>query len=94
MSNALFTLSVREELQSALDRHTSDGSEAFILVDKIFGSVRALLHKLCPDMSFLEIDLLLGDLQRDVCEDLFDHLHGAIDRSFVDTAVDRFFEGD
>jgi hypothetical protein len=85
-------LTIREELQNALDSQTSDGREAFTLTETIFSRVRVLLHGLCPDMSFIEIDLRLADLQRDVREELLDHLYGAIDRDIaVDIIASHFF---
>jgi hypothetical protein len=85
----------RRELANALETWTADGSEAFILVDKMFGCVRSLLHQLNPDLTFLELDLRLADLQRDAREELYDLLHNTVDRDVaVDIIAVRFFGED
>jgi hypothetical protein len=72
-----------EEFEHALNRHASNGGEAIVLAERIFDCIRALLHKLNPDIPFLQLDLLLADLQRDFCEELFDLVLGTIDRDIA-----------
>jgi hypothetical protein len=88
-------MTIRSELQDALENSTSDGHAANTLTEEIFGRVRMLLHRLNPIMPFLELDLQLADLQRDIREDLFELLRNTVDRdAAVDIIAQRFFFGE
>jgi hypothetical protein len=88
-------MTVRTDLENALESWTNDGNEAFILVEKIFSRVRALLFEQLQHVSYFKIDLLLADLQRDTREDLFNFLHNTVDRdAAVDIIASRFFGED
>lgn len=88
-------MSIRIELQAALDSWTSDGSEAFEIVEKIFARIRALLHAHLKNKSFDDVDLLIADLRRDTHEDLSDLIRNTVDRdAVVDIVASRFFGED
>jgi site-specific DNA-methyltransferase (adenine-specific) len=88
-------MTVRTELMAALDSWTSDGSEAVIVIDKIFARARTILHEHLSDKSSHEVDLLLADLKRDTREELHDLLHNTVDRDeIVDLVIRRYFGED
>ena len=90
-------MTVRLELQNALDSWASDGNEAIVVTEKIFGRVRALLFEQLRNVppqhvSYYKIDLLLADLQRDTRDELLDMLRNTVDRDIVVNIVaSRFF---
>jgi hypothetical protein len=55
-------MTVRGDLQNALDSWTFDGGEAFELVEQMFTDVVAAVRKRFPDVTLAEAELLLAAL--------------------------------
>jgi hypothetical protein len=88
-------MTIRRELQNALESWTADVSEAFAIAATVIASVIAVLRKRFPGMAFSELELLLADVQHEIENIYFDLVHNTVDRdAVVDIIATRFFGED
>jgi hypothetical protein len=88
-------MTARADLKNALATRTSDGGEAFEVVDQVFADVISVIRKRCPDMSLAEAELLLADVRRDTEDFLFGLLRNTLDHdAVIDIVASRFLGED
>jgi hypothetical protein len=86
-----------QQLYDTLTPRSSDGREAFRIVDELFASIVAALrrHPRIAPVSRLELELLLADSRRDIERWLFTQLHDRIDlHDAIDVVARRFLGED
>ena len=88
-------MTVRTDIESALESWASDGSEGLALAEHMFTDITAAIRRRFPDTTLGEAELLLADIRRDAESDLFALTCNTIDRdAAVDIVVQRFFGED
>jgi hypothetical protein len=84
-------MTVRVDLQHALESWTSDGSEAFEISEQAFTNIIAVIRKRFAGLTLAEAELLLADVRRDTEDSLFALLRNTVTvGEVIDIVATRF----